>query len=570
MPRPGRGPGIPSTDLPGVPSTPGRVPGTPSANTPTLPLPGNTLPGRPGRDGVTPSIPTPGRGDVGRGPNGRPGIPGVTPGSLPGGIPGRDGGPGRDRGPGLSDNIARDPGSRPVKQLRIDPKLRLDNLVQDPKVAGGLPDLRRVRDENDLRQAFDRLRTNDAVRSNPQLAALNLDRVSGRFQTRIRDNDFAPLVQSRIGRQYDLDRQFNLYRRGDVTRQLNLNTTLVANGGWGRRRSGPIFAGYTGSSFSVWYPGPRWYPRWAWQPIWSPWVSWSFWPTVLPIYDPRPFYCRPYFYDPCPPIVVYDYPVWQPLPIVTAGTWVDVPPVVVPAEDLQLLAVRFVDPGHVTEKLGPRFRVWLRNNSKTEIRQPFDVSLFATNTQQLADNVQQSGVTIPEIAPEATVSVDIRLPFEANAMNRDTDGSPMPFEFLHAVVDSRGALPEADKANNGAVLNRGEIYSVDPAAFSTDVTAAAPGTVVSLAGEGFGPEPGQLIVTVGDQQLSAEIRGWYDLGVQFTVPNVGGNSAADAQVLVIRGDGASSNPVPLSVAPEGMIGTLPTPPAPMPPGPEIR
>ena len=51
--------------------------------------------------------------------------------------------------------------------------------------------------------------------------------------------------------------------------------------------------------------------------------------------------------------------------------------------DLQLLAVRFVDPGHPEEKLGPRYRVWFRNNSDRRSTQPFNVMLFAGNDDQL-------------------------------------------------------------------------------------------------------------------------------------------------------------------------------------------
>ncbi len=450
-----------------------------------------------------------------------------------------------------------------MKQLRIEPTERLAERVRDARAAEALENLRRVRTPDQLQAEFAKLRSTDAVRKDPHLAALNLDRVSGRFQVRIRDNDFRPLVQSRVGQKYQLDRQYNLMARGDVSRQLRLNNALIERGGWQRRTMSPVFNNYTRHSFSAWYPGPRWYPRYCWQPVWSPWVRWSFWGTVLPIYDPRPFVVRPIYYDPCPVVTVYEYPVWQPLPVEVAGTWVDVPPVIVDAgNDLQMLAIRFVDPGHIEENLGPRFRVWIRSNSRQPIQQPVDITLFASNDRHLASGALQAGVTIPEIQPDTIIPIDIRLPVEVNRMSIDQEGNQVPFQFLHAVVDSRNALPEVDKANNGAIVDRGEIFPVDPAAFSTDVTAAAPQSVVSLAGEGLGPEPGELIVTVGDQQFSAEIRGWYDLGVQFTVPNINAASAVDAQIVVVRGDGAASNPVPLSIAPDNMIGTLPMAPPP--------
>lgn len=558
---PGVGPRDRDNKSPGI--VPGVGPG--SKDGPRDGLPGmKDRDGRPGGKDADESLPRlPGRGDDGPGRDG-PGRDG----------PGRDG-PGRDdkRGPGGDrDRDRPDFTNRPVKQIKIDPTDRIGDHIKDDKAQEAFKNMRHARNADQLQAEFAKLRGSDAIRNDPRLAAINLDRVSGRFQVRVRDKEFDPLVRSQVGQRYQLDRQFQLLGRGDVARQMRFNHTLVQHGGWQKRHVGPVFNRYTHHSFSAWYPGPRWYPRYCWQPVWSPWVRWSFWTTVMPIYDPRPFIVRPIYYDPCPPVVVYQYPVWQPLPVETAGTWVDAPQVVVDqGNDLQLLAVRFVDPGHKEENLGPRFRVWLRNNSNRVLQQPIDVTLFASNDQQLATGALQAGVTLPEIPANEIVPLDIRLPMEVNQMGVDQEGNRVPFQFLHAVVDSRNALPETDKANNGAILDRGEIYPVDPAAFSTDVTAAAPGTVISLAGEGLGPEPGEIIVTVGDQQQSAEIRGWYDLGVQFTVPNLNVASAADAQIIVIRGDGAASNPVPLNVAPESMIGTLPMAPVPggaaVPPAP---
>ncbi|MDP1799262.1 MAG: hypothetical protein Q8K78_17335, partial [Planctomycetaceae bacterium] len=373
----------------------------------------------------------------------------------------------------------------------------------------------------------------------------------------------APQVQQRFA----IDSQFALYRRGDVARQLNLNINLINSGGWRSRPIGPVFSNYTHHHFSSWYPGPSWCPQYCWTPQWQPWVSWSFWNWCVPIYDPRPFICRPYIYDPCPPIVIYEYPVWQPLPVVTCGTWIDIPQVVIDTGfDLELLAVRFIDPGHQEENLGPRYRVWLRNNSAAAIGAPFNVTLVAANGPQLAGELPQAGTTVPSIDANATVPVDIRLPLNANRLGRAADGTVVPFSHLHVLVDSHRDLAENNEANNGAILDRGTIYPVDPAGFSTDVTAASTGSMVSLAGEGFGPEPGQLLVTVNGQTQAAEVHGWYDLGVYFKVPDFNLGQAADAQIIVVRGDSAVSNPVELDLAPQGWLQEAELPPAPVPGG----
>jgi hypothetical protein len=298
-------------------------------------------------------------------------------------------------------------------------------------------------------------------------------------------------------------------------------------------------------------------------------VSWSFWNWCVPIYDPRPFICRPYIYDPCPPIVIYEYPVWQPLPVVSCGTWIDVPPVVIDTGfDLELLAVRFIDPGHQEQNLGPRYRVWVRNNSPVAIGAPFNIALVAAMGPQLMGELPQAGATVPNMDPNSVTPVDIRLPMTANRLGRQADGTAVPFSHLHVLVDSHRDLAENNEANNGSILDRTTIYPVDPAGFSTDVTAASPGSMVSLAGEGFGPEPGQLLVTVNGQTQQAEVHGWYDLGVSFKMPSFDLSQSAEAQIIVVRGDSAVSNPVELDIAPQGWLQEAELPPAPVPGAPE--
>lgn len=144
----------------------------------------------------------------------------------------------------------------------------------------------------------------------------------------------------------------------------------------------------------------------------------------------------------------------------------------------------------------------------------------------------------------------------------------MPFNYLHVLVDSHQQIAESYEDNNGAVISRIEILPVDPAAFSTDQTAAAPGATLTIAGEGFGPEPGQVVISIGDFQTQAEIQGWYDLGIRFTVPNYVLTGAVDAEVLVVRGDGAASNPLDVQLAPQSMLGSvqdIPGAPIPDPP-----
>ncbi|MDC0176405.1 hypothetical protein OAJ60_05680, partial [Planctomycetaceae bacterium] len=102
--------------------------------------------------------------------------------------------------------------------------------------------------------------------------------------------------------------------------------------------------------------------------------------------------CRP-----CRPWVIWTYPTWISLPVVSSGTWVDVAPARATGRDLQLLAVRFVDAGHPDQKLGPRYRVWFRNNSDKKIRDDFNVMLLASNDREPSRDIPQAGVEVDKI-----------------------------------------------------------------------------------------------------------------------------------------------------------------------------
>ena len=251
-------------------------------------------------------------------------------------------------------------------------------------------------------------------------------------------------------------------------------------------------------------------------------------------------------------------PVWVSLPAVSCGTWVDVAPVVVAGQlDLQLLAVRFVDPGHPEEKLGPRYRIWFRNNSDRPITQAFNVMLFASNDETLTESLPKSGVRITSMETGGTQSVDVRLPIEAFAMGRDKQGAATPFVVLHVLVDSNRDVTETSETNNGARIRREDILPVDPAAFEVKPSMAVAGGEVVLAGEGFGPQPGRLLVRMGGLELEGEILGWYDLGVRATLPSVPLAADTEAELVVVRGDGAAANPLTITVTPPTPTWILP-------------
>ena len=370
-----------------------------------------------------------------------------------------------------------------------------------------------------------------------------------------------PVLNSSVGRRLQLDRQYRMHKHGDIARRLDLHERLRQTGGWrSRRTNGRICQAFTHLHFGFRYPGPSIYPRHCWTPHWRPWVDWCWWDVCYAECDPRPLICRPIVYNASPQWTTREYPVWRPLPVVASGTWVDVPAVDVPASslDLQLLAVRFVDPGHPQEKLGPRYRIWFRNSSAADIVGGFNVVLLASNGPPQGTGYVEAGVRVTKIQAAEIQSVDIRLPFEATTMGRDEQGTPVPFSHIQAVVDGDNEVNEVFPENNGAVLSRGDVLSVDPALFSAEKTSLQPGETVAIAGEGLGPEPGKVMVFVAGLEMQAEIHGWFDLGVRVKMPPLLVTQETKMEVVVVRGDGAASNSLPVQLVPH----TAPSIPSP--------
>ena len=388
-----------------------------------------------------------------------------------------------------------------------------------------------------------------------------------RFSDRVKTGELHGLTAGAKAKRVRLADQYRMYHQGDVMRRLDprKHARDIARAKHGpaadrfrhHHSVGPGFhrglvsPTYHRDCLRLHYWGPSFFVGVRWYPHWRPWVQWSWYIHSNPYWDPRPLWGRPVIYDPCPSWVYWATPVWAPLPAVSCGTWVDLSPVIVAdAElDLQLVAVRFVDPGHPAESLGPRYRVWFRNNSDRAIRRPFDVMLFAAAGDALTAELPQAGVRVTAMAPGDMQSVDVRLPIEVYTMDRDADGIPVPFSTLHVLVDANREVSETDIGNNGARLTPGEILPVDPAAFELEPAAANPGDEVILAGEGFGPEPGQVLFTIAGVELEGEILGWYDLGVRWRVPTLSVAVPTEAEVIVIRGDGAAANPLKIRVNP---------------------
>jgi len=236
------------------------------------------------------------------------------------------------------------------------------------------------------------------------------------------------------------------------------------------------------------------------------------------------------------------------LPVVHCGTWVDVPLAVTPQQDLQLLAVRIVDHGHPEQQLGPRYRVWVRNNSQYDLNVPFNVMALASNTPVLDGNGLGNGVQLDGIQSGQIRTVDIRLPYGVYDLQQ-VGTETGQYSHLHVIVDSHRTIDEFDERNNGASLAAGQILLVDPAVFAADRDQVSAGQSVSLAGEGLGSQPGEVVVYLNDMPFQAEIEGWYDLGVRVKLPALPVAQPMPVKVIVVRRDGATAQPLDLTLSP---------------------
>ncbi len=390
-----------------------------------------------------------------------------------------------------------------------------------------------------------------------------------RFAERYRSGQLEHLTKGQVSQKLKLSEQYKYWNEGDVARRLQLyqhvqNITQITNihnttnvtvvkqvfGPDYRYYHGRITPAYAQTCFKYHYWGPSFFVGVHWYPRWHTWLEWCWHLRSHPLWDPRPIWCRPVIYDPSPRWVVWEVPVWVSLPEVPCGTWVNLRPVIVTQSyDLQLVAVRFVDPGHPEQKLGPRYRVWFRNNSDRPITKPFSVMLLASMDERLHADLPQAGVRVRAIEADDLQSVDIRLPMEVYSMGRDAQGNPAPFNTLHVLVDAHREIEDVSRANNGARLARAEVLPVDPAAFELNIKQAPAGSEVIIAGEGFGPVPGQVLVHLAGLELDAEILGWFDLGVRINLPKIPLAAPTEAELVVVRGDGAAANPLRMIVQP---------------------
>ena len=90
----------------------------------------------------------------------------------------------------------------------------------------------------------------------------------------------------------------------------------------------------------------------------------------------------------------------------------------------------------------------------------FHVSVAVDISKELTETAELVTVEAVGVRPGKTQTVDVRLPVEVLKMATDSEGRPMAFSILAAVIDSDGDLAEVNTDNNIMVFTREQIKSV--------------------------------------------------------------------------------------------------------------
>jgi hypothetical protein len=127
-----------------------------------------------------------------------------------------------------------------------------------------------------------------------------------------------------------------------------------------------------------------------------------------------------------------------------------------PSMDLELVDIRLVDAGSLSDGVGPRFRLFCRNNGTLEAPK-FHISMMADLGSVLSEKAHLVTVESVGIKPGKTQSVDVQLPVEVLKMTTAKDRWAKPFDLLGAMLDSDESLTETNENNNTLVLTRDSI-----------------------------------------------------------------------------------------------------------------
>ncbi len=218
-----------------------------------------------------------------------------------------------------------------------------------------------------------------------------------------------------------------------------------------------------------------------------------------------------------------------------------------PALALQLADLRLVDPGDASQDIGPRFRVFFRNNAPG-FSQPFDLVVAAGLDNKFTPAMPQAIERISSIAPGQAISADIRLPAECLALP-GSGPKPSPFSTVFVLVRSQANLLGAAQLNTLVALPASSIRQVNISLLRPNSVVVPIGATLTLTGEGFGLTPGQVFLNLNGLSLAAQIVQWGPLGIRVQLPTLPLAASAPGELRIIRNDGQTAPILPLRVNP---------------------
>lgn len=121
--------------------------------------------------------------------------------------------------------------------------------------------------------------------------------------------------------------------------------------------------------------------------------------------------------------------------------------------DLVLEDVQLASPA--TLVAGPAYTVQFRNQG-TEQADKFQVGIFAGLGGAITNDAPRAVVEVASLAAGEVKTVTLRLP-QASLKLIGSDNKPVAFTHLFVAVDLRNAVPETDKTNNTAVVERAAV-----------------------------------------------------------------------------------------------------------------
>lgn len=216
---------------------------------------------------------------------------------------------------------------------------------------------------------------------------------------------------------------------------------------------------------------------------------------------------------------------------------------------LELIDIRLVDLGNPSASQGPRFRVVLKNVTPFALQRPFEVLLTAGISDDFSPSLPTAVEGVAEMAPGATVGVDLRLPVEAMAMTYPGRAETAPLSMLFVSVGGPKDAQGTSSVTTMAVLPLIQVRTVDLAIAPPTTPTVDVGAPVELQGEGFGNEAGKVLLNVDGQELNIEVLGWSELGIAVRMPDLALTGPTPVPLLVTRADGQTAAPLPLTAVP---------------------